>query len=211
MTKSVTSLFLRGKVKASSLSHVASFANSFEFTSASWASFYAEKAELQSQGMWPEILAENIGLLELRGKGPQYFSSNHFIRRGKDDLVHEKMVSDPNFGINIKQPTPDTSFKTINWPTIGLKPAVLRLSKALQEGVSSESLTYNIYYSIKEGIVNSNVAESSIQSLEQYSDYDIGDWHGMAIGAQNVLQEEGKGDLDPPSYALQLLSEGEGH
>ncbi len=195
MTKTVTSLFLRGKAKASNLSYVASFAKSFEFSGERWASFYAEKARLQSQGAWPEIIVKNVGLefkdeglknvgLQFKDEGLHRFSSTAFFRRGKDDLVHEKMVADPNFGVSVKQSTPDELFKSVNWPTVDPKPAMLRISKALQEGIASNLPTYNNIRPLEEKIVNSNIVESSIQPLEHYFDYDIGDWHGMGIGAQ---------------------------
>ncbi len=188
MTKSVTSLFLRGKVKASNPSCVASFAKSFEFSSECWASFYAEKARLQSQGAWPEITVNNVGL-EFKYNGLQHFSSVAFFRREKDDLVHEKSVADPSVDVNVKQPTLDlSSFMSVNWPTMDPKPAVLSISKALQEGIDSYFPTNNDYHTLKEkNGLNSNIVQSSIQTSEHYFDYDVGDWHGMGIGAQNII------------------------
>ncbi len=195
MSKSVTSLFLRGKAKASNLSYVALFAKSFEFSSERWASFYAEKARLQSQGAWPEISFKNVGLkfkdedlktigLKFENEGVERFSSATFFRRGKDDLVREKMVGDPNFGVSVKEPKTDALFESVNWPNVDLKPAVLHISKALQEENASNLSTYNNMSPFKETIVNSNIIEGSTQSLEHCFDYDIGDWHGMSIGAQ---------------------------
>ncbi len=189
MTKSVTSQFLRRKVKATNFSCIASFAKSFEFTTECWAGFYAKKARLQRQSAWPEVKVNNVGLESKYND--HYFSSAAFFRREKDDnLVCEAPHADLSVDVNVKQaPTPDSSsFMSMSWPAVDPKPAVLNIVKSLQEGVDSYFPTNNDFYTLKEKhVLNSTIVQNCTQISEQYFDYDVGDWHGMGIGAQNSI------------------------